>query len=153
MNDFMKPLFDGVYKSQKWVENANQTQLKPIIWYTSWYFSRGGGKKISRGDKKITARFARQIQNSPPYISAPVQHLFKKFKWKALYSGSSSYFFKEFKIKLIAYSLYIIYLIERSRTNCLGKIMKHNFEFKGGFNKCLRKSGKKFLGAYLPPLL
>ena len=26
-------------------ENANQTQLKPIIWYTSWYFSRGGGGK------------------------------------------------------------------------------------------------------------
>ena len=37
------PLFDEVCKSQKWVENANQTQLKPIIWYTSWYFSRGGG--------------------------------------------------------------------------------------------------------------
>ena len=39
----MKPLLDGVCKSQRWVENANQTQLKPIIWYTSWYFSRGGG--------------------------------------------------------------------------------------------------------------
>ena len=25
-------LFDGVFKGQKWVENANQTQLKPIIW-------------------------------------------------------------------------------------------------------------------------
>ena len=29
------PLFDGVCKCQKWVENANQTQLKPMIWYTS----------------------------------------------------------------------------------------------------------------------
>ena len=38
------PLFNGVCKCQKWVENANQTQLKPIIWYPSWYFSRGGGK-------------------------------------------------------------------------------------------------------------
>ena len=38
-------LFDGVCKYQKWVENANQTQLKPIIWYPSWYFSRGGGEK------------------------------------------------------------------------------------------------------------
>ena len=45
------PLFDGVCK---WVENANQTQLKPMIWYTSWYFSRGGGgKKNSRGWKKF----------------------------------------------------------------------------------------------------
>jgi len=34
------------------VENANQTQLKPIIWYTSWYFSRGGGKKILGRGKK-----------------------------------------------------------------------------------------------------
>jgi len=40
----MKPLLDWVCKSQKWVENANQTQLKLIIWYTSWYFSRGGVK-------------------------------------------------------------------------------------------------------------
>ena len=38
----MKPLFDGVWKCQKWVANSNQTQLKPIICYTSWYFSRGG---------------------------------------------------------------------------------------------------------------
>ena len=44
----MKPLFDGVCKCQKWVENANQTQLKPIIWYTSWCFSGGGDKKIYR---------------------------------------------------------------------------------------------------------
>ena len=43
----MKPLFDGVCKCQKWVENANQTQVKPIIWYTSWYFSKGGGVKKS----------------------------------------------------------------------------------------------------------
>ena len=45
----MKPLFDGVCKFQKWVENANQTQLKPIIWYTSWYFSKnstGGYSKM-----------------------------------------------------------------------------------------------------------
>ena len=42
----MKPLFNGVCKCQKCVENSNQTQLKPIIWYTSWYFSRGGVKKI-----------------------------------------------------------------------------------------------------------
>ena len=34
----MKPLFNGVFECQKWVENANQPQLKPIIWYTSWYF-------------------------------------------------------------------------------------------------------------------
>ena len=34
-------------------ENANQTQLKPIFWYTSWYFSRGGGKKILGGVKKF----------------------------------------------------------------------------------------------------
>ena len=40
-------LFDGVCKCQKWVENANQTQLKPIIWYPSWYFSRGGWKMIA----------------------------------------------------------------------------------------------------------
>ena len=45
----MKPLFGGVCKCQKWVENAYQTQLKPIIWYTSWYFSKGGGLKSSRG--------------------------------------------------------------------------------------------------------
>ena len=32
----MKPLLGGVWKCQKWVENANKTQLKPIIWYTSW---------------------------------------------------------------------------------------------------------------------
>ena len=44
----MKPLFDRVCKCQKWVENANQTQLKPIIWYTPWYFSRGV-KKILGG--------------------------------------------------------------------------------------------------------
>ena len=37
-----EPLFDGVCKYQKGVENANQTQLKPIIWYTSWYFSKAG---------------------------------------------------------------------------------------------------------------
>ena len=30
--------YDGVCKCQKWMENANQTQLKPIIWYTSWFF-------------------------------------------------------------------------------------------------------------------
>ena len=42
-----KPLLDWVSKSQKWVENANQTQLKPIIWYTSWYFSRGGVKNFT----------------------------------------------------------------------------------------------------------
>jgi len=40
-----KPLFDGVCECQKWVENANQTQLKLIFWYTSWYFSRGVGDK------------------------------------------------------------------------------------------------------------
>ena len=41
-------IIDGVCKCQKWVENANQIQLKPIIWYKSWYFSRGGGgKKIT----------------------------------------------------------------------------------------------------------
>ena len=39
-NEF--PLYDGGCKCQKWVENANQTQLKPIIWYTSWYFSKAG---------------------------------------------------------------------------------------------------------------
>ena len=41
-----EPLFDGVCKCQKWVENANQTQQKPMIWYTSWYFSifLGGGE-------------------------------------------------------------------------------------------------------------
>ena len=27
----MKPSFDGVCKCQKWVKNANQTQLKPIM--------------------------------------------------------------------------------------------------------------------------
>ena len=47
----MKPLLDWVCKSQKWVENANQTQLKPIIWYTSWYFSKGGVKKFPGGVK------------------------------------------------------------------------------------------------------
>ena len=65
----MKPLLDGVCKCQKWVENANQTQLKPIIWYTSWYFSRGGGEKILGGEKKF-----------PPYkilIYAPEnQHVY-----------------------------------------------------------------------------
>jgi len=45
-------LFDGVCKCQKWVENANQTQLKPMIWYTSWYFSRGVGGKKTLGGKK-----------------------------------------------------------------------------------------------------
>ena len=61
----MKPLLDWVCKSQKWVENANQPLLKPIIWYTSWYFSRGG-KKISRGGRKNSARFARKIKNIYP---------------------------------------------------------------------------------------
>ena len=59
----MKPLLDGVCKSQRWVENANQTQLKPIIWFTSWYFSREGGKKNSRGVKK---NFYTPLQN--PYL-------------------------------------------------------------------------------------
>ena len=40
-NELKLPLFDGVCK---WVENANQTQLKPIMWYISWYFSRVGVK-------------------------------------------------------------------------------------------------------------
>ena len=31
-------IFDGVCECQKWVENANQTQLKPIIWYTNLEF-------------------------------------------------------------------------------------------------------------------
>ena len=60
----MKPLLDWVCKSQNWVENADQTQLKPIIWYTSWYFSRGGKKNFA----KLT------IFPPPPYrilISAP----------------------------------------------------------------------------------
>ena len=39
------PLFEGVCKFQKWVENENRTWLKPIIWYISWYFSRGGWLK------------------------------------------------------------------------------------------------------------
>jgi len=30
------PLFEGVCKCHKWMENANQTKLKPIIWYASW---------------------------------------------------------------------------------------------------------------------
>ena len=50
------------------MENANQTQLKPIIWYTAWYFSGGGGKKIS-------ARFAILEKFPPPHrilIYAPV---------------------------------------------------------------------------------
>ena len=58
-----------VCKSQKWVENANQPQLKPIIWYTSWYFSRGGGKKKIR-----RASLANIKIFTPPYrilISAP----------------------------------------------------------------------------------
>ena len=50
----MKPLLDWICKSQKWVENANQTQLKPIFWYTSWYFSRGV-KKFLGGVKKFGA--------------------------------------------------------------------------------------------------
>ena len=64
----MKPLFDGVCKCQKWVENSNQTQLKPIIWYTSWYFSRGGSKKNSRGGgKKIfSALRAPHLKYLPP---------------------------------------------------------------------------------------
>ena len=57
----MKPLFDGVCKCQKWVEKANQTQLKPVIWYKSWHFSRGGVKKILGGVKKFTP-----LQN--PYL-------------------------------------------------------------------------------------
>ena len=44
----VKPLLDWACKSQKWVENANQTQLKPIIWNHD-IFLGGGGKKISRG--------------------------------------------------------------------------------------------------------
>ena len=48
----MKTLFDGVCKCQKWVENSNQTQLKTIIWYTSWYFSKGGKKNSMGGVKK-----------------------------------------------------------------------------------------------------
>ena len=73
-----KPLLDWVCKSQKWVENANQPQLKPIIWYTSWYFSRGG-KQISRGGKKKfgALRAKLKIFTPPPYrilISAPVKN-------------------------------------------------------------------------------
>ena len=67
----MKPLLDWVCKSQKWVENAKQTQLKPIIWYTSWYFSRGGGKKnlIAIADQceffsKFRAISARNVRKS-----------------------------------------------------------------------------------------
>ena len=66
----MKPLFGGVCKCQKWVENANQTQLKPIICYTSWYFSRGGVKK----------KFA-EFKNFNPYrilIYAPDSTINKK---------------------------------------------------------------------------
>jgi len=72
----MKPLFHGVCKCQKWVENANQTQLKLIIWYTSWYFSRWGGKNFT----------------PPPYrihINAPAGNLVKKSlkigtRWKEM---------------------------------------------------------------------
>ena len=59
----MKPLFGGVCKCQKWVENAYQTQLKPIILYTSWYFSRGGGKKILGGGKN-----KKKYYPPPPYL-------------------------------------------------------------------------------------
>ena len=59
------PLFDGVCKLQKWVGNSNQTQLKPIVWYTSWYFSRG---------VKNSERFARHIKKFTP--SPPTEHLF-----------------------------------------------------------------------------
>ena len=41
--------------------NANQTQLKPIIWYTSWYFSSGGEKNFWGGGKKIPANNLLQI--------------------------------------------------------------------------------------------
>ena len=61
----MKPLFGGVCKCQKWGENAYQTQLKPIIWYTSWYFSRGGGE-ILGGGKKIKKNYP------PPSLFTPL---------------------------------------------------------------------------------
>ena len=67
----MKPLLDSGCKFQKWVENANQTQLKPIFWYTSWYFSRGGVKKFLGGVKKNLARFARKIKNIYPPLQNP----------------------------------------------------------------------------------
>ena len=41
----MKPLLGGVWKCQKWVENANQTQLKPIIWHTSWKLPKKWGNR------------------------------------------------------------------------------------------------------------
>ena len=42
----MKPLLlGGVWKCQKWVENANQTQLKPKIWYTSWKLPKKWGNR------------------------------------------------------------------------------------------------------------
>ena len=34
-----------VRKCQKWVENANQTQLKPIIWYSSWKLPQKWGNR------------------------------------------------------------------------------------------------------------
>ena len=51
----MKPLFDGVCECKKWVENASQTQLNPIVWYTSGYFSRGVKKILVGGGKFFLA--------------------------------------------------------------------------------------------------
>ena len=41
----MKLLLGGLWKCQKWGENANQTQLKPIIWYTSWKLPKKWGNR------------------------------------------------------------------------------------------------------------
>ena len=60
-------IFDGVLKCHKWVENANQDQLKPIIWYTSWFFSRGGGKKIPGGKKNFVSLRPSNSKILPPY--------------------------------------------------------------------------------------
>ena len=81
----MNWLYLIVCKCQKWVENVNQTQLKPIIWYTSWYFSKGGKKNSA-----CFARFMKNIYPPPPTesIYAPAPNIkktnFVRHSWEGV---------------------------------------------------------------------
>ena len=93
------------------MENANQTQSKQIIWYTSWYFSRGGGvkkfwiQKFYTHPPPLQNPYLRPCSCIPlfrPYPSyTPVFHLFNPILHILLYSSYSTLSFKYSCISLI----------------------------------------------------
>ena len=96
----MKPLFEGVCKCQKWVENANQPQLKPIIWYTSWKLVKKWGNRPKkeetdpkkRGNRPKKEEIDQQTENLQLFLKTrnwpkkkrkPINKLrVKNFFWK-----------------------------------------------------------------------